>query len=110
VFTYGVPVGADFPVRGVSPWRQLPGDRDGAVVHLRGAAADLQVSWQVAPPDAVRGDRPDLAVGRVGRWNVAADRSVLGAAASSFLRFELSARIISGRPLPRLDSLRLVSR
>jgi hypothetical protein len=110
LFTYGVPDGADFAVRGVSPWRQLPADRDGGVIQLRGPAADLQVAWQVAPPDAVRSDRPDLAVGRVGRWNVAADRAVLGAAASSFLRFELSARAVSGRPLPRLDGLRLVSR
>jgi hypothetical protein len=110
VFTYGVPVGADFPVRGVSPWHQLPGDRDGGVLQLRGAATELQVAWQVAPPDAVRGDRPDLAVGRVGRWNVATDRSVLAAAANSFVRFELSARATSGRPLPQLDGLRLVGR
>jgi hypothetical protein len=107
-FTYGVPAGAEFEVRGHLPWRQLPADHDGGVLQLRGASAGLQVAWQFAPPDAVRRDRPDLAVGRVGRWSPATDRTPIGVPASSFVRFELRATV--GRQLPQLERLRLVAR
>ena len=107
-FTYGVPAGAEFEVRGHLPWRQLPADHDGGVLQLHGASAGLQVAWQFAPPDAVRRDRPDLAVGRVGRWSPATDRTLIGVPASSFVRFELRATV--GRHLPQLERLRLVAR
>ena len=109
-FTYGLAAGAELTVRGLTPWRQLPADCEGGVVSLEGAAPELQVAWQFAPPDPVRRDQPDLAVGRAGRWNVAADRSLVAVAPGSFVRFEFSAKVRSGRPLPRLDQLRLLAR
>ncbi len=109
-FTYGVPAGADFTVRGTTAWRQLPLDRDGGVVHLVQASPGLQVSWQSAPPDPVRHSEPDLSIGRVSRLQPVAGGTTIAVAAGAFVRFTLHARVRAGDVLPRLAELRLCDR
>lgn len=108
-FTPGVAAGADFAVAGLLPWRQLPLDRDSAVLHLAEASPDLEVAWQIAPGDPVRRG-PDLGVGRVTRLQSVADRDTVAFAAGSYLRLRLVARVAPGRELPRVRELRLADR
>ena len=107
-FTYGVAAGADFAVRAVLPWRQLPPHRDRGAVRIVEPSGELTMSWQATPADAMRADRPDLTAARMGRWQTTRDGEVLGVGAGAFVRFELQAAIRSGEAMPRLRELRLV--
>jgi hypothetical protein len=109
-FRYGLAAGADFWVRGFTSWRRLPIDRDGGVVVLRDADPQLQIAWQAAPADSVRTDSPDLRLGRLGRPQAVLDRDVITAGPAAFVRFELSARLSHGAPLPQIRELRLEER
>lgn len=109
-FTYGAAPGADFSVTGTLPWRQLPADRNGGVVHLVEASGDLQVAWQSTPEDPVRKHQPDLTVGRVSRLQPALDQDTIAVAAGAFVRFALTARVRGGQEPPRLHELRLCDR
>lgn len=109
-FTHGVAAGADLRVRGLTPWRQLPVDRDGGVLHLREPAPDLEVGWQSVPADPVRRGAPDPTASRMGRVQPAADGDTLATGAGAFVRFEFSARVRADQPVPRLRELRLCDR
>jgi hypothetical protein len=109
-FTYGLAAGADFVVRGLLPWRVMPLDRDGGVLHFGDQSPDLQVAWQSAPADAARKNEPDLGIGRVGRLQPANDGDTIAVAPGAWVRFALTAPVRSGRPLPRMRELRLYDR
>lgn len=109
-FTYGVAPGADIPVRGATPWRQLPVDRDGGVLRLIDASPALQVAWQAAPAHSVRKGQPDLDLARVSRWEQAGDGELIATHAGAFVRLLLSAQLGGGRRLPRVRELRLCER
>ena len=107
-FRHGPPDGAAFRVSGVLPWRQLPVHVDACRLRVFDAEGDLGIAWQAAPPDALRGDRPDLGSGRVGRWQATRDGEVLPVGPAGFVRLRLEARVVAGQPLPRVRELRLV--
>lgn len=107
-FTYGLSPGTAMVVRGVLPWRQLPLHRDGGRVQWIEATGDLQMAWQSAPPDALRGDRPDVSTGRVASWQPVRDGDVVATGAGAFVRFELVGRLRAGQEMPRLRALRVV--
>ena len=109
-FTYGVAAGADYSVRGLTSWRQLPVDRDGGVLHLVDADPNLQVAWQSAPADPVRKNEPDMTIGRVGRLQQARDGDSIAVLAGAFVRFALTARVRAGSEPPRMRELRLSDR
>jgi hypothetical protein len=109
-FTYGLAAGAEVMVRAETPWRQLPADQDDALLRLRDADQGLLFAWQTAPADPLDPTRPDLTVGKVGRWNQGQDGSVLTFAPVAFVRCEISARLRFDRPLPRVREVRLVAR
>ncbi len=109
-FTYGVAPGADIPVRGSTPWRQLPVDRDGGVLRLIDTSPDLQITWQAAPAHSVRKGEPDLALGRISRSEQARDGETIATHAGGFVRIELAAQVRGGRPLPHVRELRLCER
>ncbi|MFY9343877.1 MAG: Ig-like domain-containing protein [Planctomycetota bacterium] len=110
LFTHGLAAGAEFVVRGLTPWRAMPLDRDGGVVQLVDKSAELQVAWQAAPADPVRRTEPDVGIGRVGRLQPVADGDTIVVAAGGFVRFALTAPVRAGRPLPRLRALRVFDR
>lgn len=107
-FTPGLAPGSDFEVTGLLPWQQMPAHRDSGVVQLEASGAGVRAEWQVTSPDPIRGETPDLSVGRMGRWQVARDRDRVVTGASAFVRFRLQARVQSGRTLPSIERLRLV--
>lgn len=107
-FTYGVSPAAAITVRGVLPWRQLPLHRDGGHVQVIEATGDVQLAWQSAPPDALRGDRPDVSAGRIASWQPVRPGDGIATAAGAFVRFELLGRVRSGQEVPRLRALRIV--
>ncbi|MBL8755550.1 MAG: Ig-like domain-containing protein [Planctomycetes bacterium] len=109
-FTYGPAPGAEFVVRALTPWRALPIDRDSGRAHLVEPSPELKVAWQVAPADPARDHQPDLTLGRVGRLQPLRDGDTIAFPAGSFVRFELSAAVRAGQPLPRLQELRLTDR
>lgn len=109
-FTYGAAPGSDYAAGGTLPWRQLPWDRDGGVVHFVDASPEVQVCWQSAPPDPVRRSEPDLTVGRVSRQQPVTDRDAISVVAGAFVRFALSARVRAGQELPRIRELRVCDR
>lgn len=110
MFTYGLAPGAAFELRGATPWRQLPADREGGRVLLFDASPQLHIGWQAAPADPVRKGEPDLQIGRVGRVAPAHDQEHIQVGFGGFVRFELSAAVAAGQPLPTLRELRLVDR
>jgi hypothetical protein len=109
-FTYGVAPGAEFVVRAFTPWRAMPVDRDSGRAHLVEPSADLQIAWQAAPPDPSRDNQPDLTLGRVGQLQPLRDGDTIAFAPGTFVRFELSAVVRAGRPMPRVQELRLTDR
>lgn len=109
-FTYGVAAGADFVVRGSTPWRRLPADRDGGAVRLADAAPGLTVAWQTAPPDPVTPDLPDRRVGRPSQPQPVLDGDGVAAGAGDFVRLSFTARVSDGAPIPSVREVRLVDR
>lgn len=108
VFRYGLAPGADFWVRGRTPWRQLPFDRDGGMVQVVDLQPGLMVSWQTAPPDPLTPGEPD---GRVARQpQPALDRDTIVAPSGGFVRFQLTAHLVDGTPVPSVRELKLVDR
>jgi hypothetical protein len=110
IFTDGIAPGTDFWVRGLTPWRQLPADRDGGTVRLVDADAGLGVSWQGAPADPVEPGEPDRRVGRHSQPQPVLDRDKIATGPGGFVRFELAARVLHGTPLPSVREVRLVDR
>ena len=104
----GLAPGASYQVEAQLPWRRLPEYLDRGVLQLEGAGEAVSVDWQAAPADPIRGTRPDLSVGRAGRWQPARDGDVVVAAAGAFLRLRLRATVASGQPIPGVDRLRIV--
>ena len=109
-FTYGVPPGADFEVRGATGWQPVPLDRDGGVVHVVEGGPGLRLGWQTAPADPVRRAEPDLTLGRVSRLQPAGDGAAIALPPGGFVRFVLQARVRAGELPPRLRELRLCDR
>jgi hypothetical protein len=108
MFVVGLAPGASYQVEAQLPWRRLPEYLDRGVLQLEGAGEAVSVDWQAAPADPIRGTRPDLSVGRAGRWQPARDGDVVVAAAGAFLRLRLRATVASGQPIPGVDRLRIV--
>ena len=109
-FTYGLAERAEFEVRGLLPWRQLPWDRDAAALQAVDADSSIQCSWQTVPADPIRRGEPDLTVGRRSRLQGVTPGEGIAFAAGSFVRLQLVARVRSGEPLPNLRELRLCDR
>lgn len=107
-FTEGPAPGSDFTVEGVLPWRQLPQHLDSGLLKFAERTGDLTISWQATPADAIRGDYPDLTAGRIGRWRVARDETVVVAGIGGFVRIRLRCRVRDERPFASLRELRLV--
>jgi len=108
-FTYGVADGASFDVSGELPWRQLPAHVDAGRLQIVEPSGAIDIAWQAAPVDPIAGDRPDVGVGRVGRWQGARDGEVMSIGAGAFVRLELRCRVRHGAALPRLRELRVVA-
>ncbi|MBX3461898.1 MAG: Ig-like domain-containing protein [Planctomycetes bacterium] len=109
-FTYGVPAGSDLQVTGLTPWRQLPPDRDSGFVRLVDASPGLAAAWQAAAPDALAPQQPDPRLARQSRPHPIQDGDLVTIGAGSFLRVELSARVQGGAPIPTVRELRLLDR
>jgi len=107
-FTRGLPAGAAAEVVHVLPWQQVPLRCDGGVLQVDGGLADVKLEWQAAPADPIEGTSPDVATGRVGRWQPARDGDALFAPPGSFVRLRLRAQVRGGEPAPALSRLRLV--
>lgn len=110
VFTYGVAEGADFWVRGSTPWRQLPPDRDGGTVQLVDVQPGLAVAWQSAPMDPVVTGEPDRRVARHSQPQPVLDRDTIITGSGGFVRFGLAARVQDGMVVPTARELKLVDR
>ena len=108
-WTYGLADGAAFGVHGTLPWRRLPEHLAGGSLQVIEPRGELAVAWQATPADPVRGERPDLAAGRIGRWQTARDGDLLSTEAGAFVRLSLRAKVHAGEPLPRVDQLRIVA-
>lgn len=108
-FTFGVAAGADFVARGYTSWRQLPMDRDGAIVRLVELEDALQVAWQGAAPDPLRKGVPESPDGGLARPKRVADRDAISVPPGGFVRFQLEARVTAAS-LPTLHEVRLVDR
>jgi hypothetical protein len=109
-FTFGLAAGGAIAVQGGSPWRQLPFDRDGGVLHLTDVDANLRVGWQQAPADPVRKADPDLRPDRVGRVETANDLERISFVGGDWVRFMIEAEVAADRPLPMLRDLRISDR
>jgi hypothetical protein len=109
-FEYGLAPGAEFAVRGFTSWRQMPLDRDVGVIVVRDADPELRFAAQTAPAHPVRRDEPDDRFGRLGRPQTVRDRDSLAVEPGTFVRFEVSADLTAGGPLPSLRELRLEDR
>jgi len=103
-FRYGLPAGTRLAIRGVTPWRMLPPDRDGGELRLLGASPSLRVAWQSAPSDAVRRQEPDLRAGQVSRWQPGSDRDLLQPGLGCWLRFAVEVELLG--PISSQASLR----
>jgi hypothetical protein len=99
-FTYGIARGATFVAGGFTSWRQLPWDRDGGLVQAD-ADPEVRFGWQSAPADVNRRREPDLRRG-LPRSQPVADQDRIGVEPGAFVRFELSAPLTDGRPLPKV--------
>jgi hypothetical protein len=110
VFTYGAADGADFWARGITPWRQVPPDRDGGTVQLVDAQPGLAVSWQSAPMDPVVTGEPDRRVARHSQPQPVLDRDAIVTGSGGFVRFVLATRVLAGVPVPSVRELQLVDR
>lgn len=110
VFTPGVAPGADIWVRGYTPWRQLPPDRDGGTVRLVEAAPGIAAAWQGAPADPLVPGEPDRRVGRHSQPQPVLDRDPIVTGPGGFVRFELVARVLHGTPLPTVREVLLIDR
>ncbi|MBL8729980.1 MAG: Ig-like domain-containing protein [Planctomycetes bacterium] len=110
VFTYGVAEGADFWVRGSTPWRQLPSDRDGGTVQLVDVKPGLAVAWQSAPMDPVATGEPDRRVARHSQPQPVLDRDAIVTGAGAFVRLGLAAHMQHGTAIPTARELRLIDR
>lgn len=110
VFTFGVAQGADIWVRGSTPWRQLPPDRDGGRVQLVDVQPGLAVAWQGAPVDPVAAGEPDRRVARHSQPQPVLDRDVIVTGSGTFVRFALAARVQDGAHVPTARELKLLDR
>ena len=108
-FTHGLAPGAACVARGFSSWQQMPAGRGFGVARLQDADADLRILWQVAPPDPIRADAPDLTPGRVGRLQQLQDGEQMVIGERVFVRFALEASLRHGEPLPSMGGLRVVA-
>jgi hypothetical protein len=108
-FTYGIARGAAFVASGLTSWCQLPWDREGGVVSIFEADPELRIGWQSAPADISRRRAPDLRRG-LARSQPVADQDRIVVEPGAFVRFELSAQLTDGRPLPKVRELRVVDR
>ena len=107
-FTYGIAPGADFVASGFTSWCQLPWDREGGVVQAD-ADPELRIGWQSAPADIHRRREPDLRRG-LARSQPVSDQDRIPVEPGAFVRFELTARLLDSRPLPKVRELRIVDR
>ncbi len=108
-FTYGLAPGTTCEARGFSPWQQLPDGRGGGVVQVRDGDAELRLSWQATPADAIVADAPDLTPGRTGRLQPLFDGERVAVGERAFVRFAFEATLRHDRRLPSLRLLRLVA-
>ncbi|MGC6486315.1 MAG: hypothetical protein ACON4Z_01600 [Planctomycetota bacterium] len=107
-FTRGLPADSAVDVTHVLPWRQVPLHCDGGRLQVEGALEGLRLEWQSTAADPILGSVPDVAVGRVGRWQPARAGDALFAAPGSFLRLRLRATARADAASPEVTRLRLV--
>lgn len=100
---------AEQRVRGVTPWRQMPRDHDRAVLWLD-ADDGISVTWQSTSPDPARPNQPNVAFGSAGRLQSIANQASLAVTGGHFVRLELSAQVVAGRPVPTAREMRLCDR
>ncbi len=107
-FTFGVPAGTRWPVRGATPWRRLPEGRTEGVLQLHDRDPALRVYMQIASPSAVHPEEVDPSPERRGRLQPVLDADRLVVPEGAFVRFVLEADVDSDRP-PGLRELRIVT-
>ncbi|MBL8725357.1 MAG: Ig-like domain-containing protein [Planctomycetes bacterium] len=109
-FQRGVPAGASWTAVAESPWLQVPMDLGSSRLHLVDAAPGCSVGWQTAPADPLRPSIPDLTKGRQSGIRIGLDGDALPFVPGEWVRFTLSAAVVSGSPLPSLRSVQVFER
>jgi hypothetical protein len=109
-FTYGLAPTADLRLRGYTPWRQLPPDRDGGRLRLVGGEPGMGVAWQSAAADPLAVGEPDRRLGRQSQPQPVLDGDSIALGAGGFIRLELSARLLAGMPIPTVREVLLTDR
>lgn len=107
-FRYGC-LAPELRVRAETPWRQMPRDHDRGVLRLD-VDEGIAVAWQATPPEPARPNLPNRAFGSAGRLQASVDQAVLAVPGGHFVRLELTAMLVAGRPVPSAREMRLCDR